>query len=82
MTVTLNYKSNFVRSQRRAAFTVQHAYRTVSNEASLLLAGMPPVDLQEQDMVWDNLIHTHQYLSNYLLKNQDRGTENNQWQSR
>lgn len=38
-------KVNLTRPQRAAALRVIRAYRTVSDEAALLLAAMPPVDL-------------------------------------
>jgi len=37
--------ANLIRPQRKAALRVIRAYRTVSDEAALLLAFMPPVDL-------------------------------------
>ncbi|XP_008181917.1 uncharacterized protein LOC103309097 [Acyrthosiphon pisum] len=37
--------ANLIRPQREAALRVIRAYRSVSDEASLLLARMPPVDL-------------------------------------
>lgn len=38
-------KSNLIKAQRANALRVIHAYRTVSDEATQLLVGMPPVDL-------------------------------------
>jgi len=38
-------KANLIHPQRTAALRVIQAYRTVSDEATLILANMPPVDL-------------------------------------
>jgi len=38
-------KENLIRPQRIAELRVIRAYRTVSDEAALILADMPPVDL-------------------------------------
>jgi len=38
-------KANLIRPQWTAALRVIRAYRTVSDEAALILADMPPVDL-------------------------------------
>jgi len=50
-------RRNLVRPQRAAAIRVIRAYRTISDEAALVLAAMPPVDLMgfERSRIRDRL---------------------------
>jgi len=80
-------RANLIRPQKSAALRVIRAYRTVSDEASLLLAAMPPADLLGKKILKIR-VRTHALalpgdptpLSKDAIKSEERRITVAQWQ--
>jgi hypothetical protein len=69
--VVKSTKAKIMRVQRRSALRVALAYRTVSGETALIIAGLPPIDV---------LAHEQKYIFEGGERSRDRENTLANWQ--